>query len=107
MQLIPTRKPSDALKRAAAARDGQLEDAKVTRARELMREKEDNARRVAEEKALEMVRKQELIRQLKAIEAVPVSRVDKYDPTTTQGQGLLEEVCSAHNCGDGERRWEF
>mmetsp|Transcript_5900 Transcript_5900/g.11252 ORF Transcript_5900/g.11252 Transcript_5900/m.11252 type:complete len:678 (-) Transcript_5900:239-2272(-) len=69
-----------------------LEDAKKARATELMKEKEDNARRLAEERALEMVRKQDLIRQLKAIEAIPISEVEKYDPTTTKGQGLLEEM---------------
>jgi hypothetical protein len=53
------------------------------------------ARRLAEEQALLFVRKQELIKQLRAIEAVPISEVTKYDPTTTAGQGLLEEMSLA------------
>jgi hypothetical protein len=72
-----------------------LDEAKKERAAALMREKEEQARRLAEEKALLYVRKQELIRQLRAIEAVPISEVTKYDPTTTAGQGLLEEMSLA------------
>jgi len=72
-----------------------LDSAKRTNAAELAKEKATSARRLAEEKALERVRKQNLIMQLKAIEAVPVSEVHKYDPTTTKGQGLLEEMSLA------------
>ena len=72
-----------------------LNEAKKERAAALSREKEEQARRLAEEKALQYVRKQELIRQLRAIEAVPISEVTKYDPTTTAGQGLLEEMSLA------------
>jgi len=65
---------------------------KKQRAEELVAEKQENARRLAEEKALEQQRKQDIIRQLKAMESVPMTKLDEFDPTSTPGHGLLEEM---------------
>ena len=60
-------------------------------------EKMEASLKLAEEKALEQQRKAELVRQLRALEAVPkaVIRDIKGEQSTTAGQGLLEDMSLA------------
>ena len=43
----------------------------------------------------DLERKQDLIRQIKALELVPIETVVKFDPTETAGHMLLEEMSLA------------
>jgi hypothetical protein len=51
-------------------------------------------RQLAEERAIEDARRREVIMQIQALERVPVSgaAVKVFDPTTTPGYGLLDEM---------------
>jgi hypothetical protein len=73
----------------------QMADAAVARAQQVRQESEElelqRQRMLAEEQA----RKQDLIRQIKAMENVPVEKVIKFDPTETAGHMLLEEMSLA------------
>eukprot|EP00218_Dolichomastix_sp_CCMP3274_P008635 CAMPEP_0170144934 /NCGR_PEP_ID=MMETSP0033_2-20121228/16248_1 /TAXON_ID=195969 /ORGANISM="Dolichomastix tenuilepis, Strain CCMP3274" /LENGTH=781 /DNA_ID=CAMNT_0010381465 /DNA_START=178 /DNA_END=2526 /DNA_ORIENTATION=- len=60
-----------------------------------VQERTELARKLAEEKALEHARKMDLVRQLRALEAVPQETVTHFDPTSTPGHGLLEEMSLA------------
>lgn len=68
---------------------------KKVRADALTAEKAELARRMAEERALEHQRKQDLIRQLRAMENVPMAPTKEFDPTSTMEIGLLEEMSLA------------
>lgn len=48
-----------------------------------------------EEDALDLARKEELIRQIRELEKIPIVRTTGYDPTETAGHGLLEEMSLA------------
>ena len=48
-----------------------------------------------EEDAIELARKEELIRQIRELEKIPLVRTTGYDPTETAGQGLLNEMSMA------------
>ena len=48
-----------------------------------------------EEDALELARKEELIRQIWELEKIPIVRTTGYDPTETAGHGLLNEMSLA------------
>ena len=73
----------------------QLMDAAQARANKIRQESEEleieRQRMLAEDQA----RKEDLIRQIKAMENVPVEQVVKFDPTETAGHMLLEEMSLA------------
>ena len=48
-----------------------------------------------EEDAIELERRQELIRQIRELEKIPLVRTTGYDPTETAGHGLLDEMSLA------------
>eukprot|EP00899_Mesostigma_viride_P018959 jgi/Mesvir1/27064/Mv20756-RA.1 len=68
---------------------------KRQKAEELQQEKAELSRRLAEERAAEQARREDLIRQLRAIDAVPKEKVAIFDPTAASGVGLLEEMSIA------------
>lgn len=47
------------------------------------------------EDEIEQRKKEELIRQIRELEKIPIVRTKGYDPTETGGHGLLEEMCVA------------
>ena len=76
------------------ARQQVLEQA-AARAEEIRQETEAIERKRQEKKSLELQMKRDLIKQIQAMERVPVERVMKYDPTYTPGHMLLEEMSLA------------
>lgn len=73
----------------------QMLDAAAERAEEIRQETERIERENEERLMVELEMKQDLIRQIKALERVPIERVTKYDPTYTPGHMLLEEMSLA------------
>ena len=49
-------------------------------------------RRKKEEDKIEQERRNDMIRQIRAIERVPKLKAKHFDPTTSSGQGLLQEM---------------
>ena len=45
-----------------------------------------------EEKKIEQERRNDLIRQIRELERIPIKRTTGFDPTETPGYGLLEEM---------------
>merc|ERR1719311_1003489 len=64
-------------------------------AEELRKQKEVDLERIAKEKAYEMAKKKDLIRQIRAIERVSVVRPVAYDPSEPPRHGVLEEMSLA------------
>ena len=52
-------------------------------------------KRKRDEEEFEHRRKQELIRQIRELEKIPIVRTKGFDPTETAGYGLLEEMSIA------------
>ena len=52
-------------------------------------------KRKRDEEEFEHRRKQELIRQIRELEKIPIVRTKGFDPTETGGYGLLEEMSIA------------
>jgi len=52
-------------------------------------------KRKKDEEEFEHRRKQELIRQIRELEKIPIVRTKGFDPTETGGYGLLEEMSIA------------
>ena len=75
---------------ALAARNRARAEARAT-------ERAANARRVADERAAEAAVREDLIRQLRAMDRVkrPTSATRAFDPTASPGHGLLEEMSLA------------
>ena len=48
-----------------------------------------------EEKAAEMARKEELIRQIRELEKIPIQRSQGFDPTQAGSHGLMVEMSVA------------
>lgn len=66
------------------------------RRREELRAESEELRRQREEREAEEQRvKADLIRQIRALERVPVVRAKKFDPTESSGLGLLDEMSIA------------
>ena len=61
----------------------------------IAKEIKDSLKRKADEEAAEMARKQELIRQVRELEKIPIVRTKGFDPTEAGGHGLLEEMSIA------------
>lgn len=76
------------------ARQQLFEEATV-RANQIRMESEEIERKRQEMIAEDQARKQDLIRQIKALELVPIEQVVKFDPTETAGHMLLEEMSLA------------
>lgn len=83
------------------ARDNaRFEEEKVLKAREeraerIRQEKKIDKERKQKEDEHEMERRKDLIRQIRALERVPVERFKMYDPAEQPCQGLLEEMSLA------------
>mmetsp|Transcript_76522 Transcript_76522/g.120828 ORF Transcript_76522/g.120828 Transcript_76522/m.120828 type:complete len:751 (+) Transcript_76522:123-2375(+) len=80
--------------------NARLEEAKILAARQenvekIKEEKKAEKERKEREDAHEMERKKDLIRQIRALERVPVERFTKFDPAEQPCQGLLEEMSLA------------
>merc|ERR1719313_2882097 len=66
--------------------------ARKAHAEELRKQKEVDQERVAKEKAYEMAKKKDLIRQIRALERVSVVRPIAFDPSEPPRHGVLEEM---------------
>lgn len=62
---------------------------------EVNRELTEAMQRKKEEDAIELRKKEELIRQIRELERIPIVRTKGFDPTETSGVGLLEEMSIA------------
>ena len=51
--------------------------------------------RKKDEDAIELARKEELIRQIRELEKIPLARTAGFDPTETAGHGFLLEMSLA------------
>lgn len=51
--------------------------------------------RKKEEDAIEQQKREELIRQIRELEKIPIVRTKGFDPTETGGHGILEEMSIA------------
>lgn len=69
--------------------------ARADAAERLRKEKEAEAERKRREDEFEMERRKDLIRQIRALERVPVERFKQFDPAEAPCQGLLEEMSHA------------
>lgn len=69
--------------------------AKAENAEQIRKEKEAEFERKRLEDEHELERKKDLIRQIRALEKVPVSRFKMFDPAEPPCQGLLEEMSMA------------
>jgi hypothetical protein len=59
------------------------------------KEVNDALKRKKEEEEIEMRRRQELIKQIRELEKIPIVRTKGFDPTEAGGFGLLEEMSIA------------
>jgi hypothetical protein len=80
--------------------NARLEEAKIKvvkeeRAERIRQEKKVEKERKVREDEHEMERRKDLIRQIRALERVPVERFKMYDPAEQPVQGLLEEMSLA------------
>ena len=62
---------------------------------EVARDLKDAAQRRKEEIAVEQAKRNELIRQIRELEKLPIQRTKGFDPTETGGHGLMEEMSIA------------
>lgn len=62
---------------------------------QIAKELSEALKRKKDEEAYEMERKQELIRQIRELEKIPIVRTKGFDPTEAGGHGLLEEMSLA------------
>merc|ERR1712232_919315 len=69
--------------------------AREDRAEKIRQEKRIDKERKQKEDEHEMERRKDLIRQIRALERVPVERFKMYDPAEQPCQGLLEEMSLA------------
>lgn len=65
---------------------------RIERREKLNAELEEARLKAEEEARIEQARKDDLIRQIRALERVPKQRVKMFDPTESSGVGLLEEM---------------
>merc|ERR1712232_907528 len=68
---------------------------RLEKAEKVRKEKEDAAERKKREDQFEMERRKDLIRQIRALEKVPVERVKMFDRAEQPCQGLMEEMSYA------------
>lgn len=62
---------------------------------EVNKELSEALQRRKEEEEIELRKKEELIRQIRELERVPIVRTKGFDPTETAGYGLLDEMSIA------------
>ena len=75
---------------------GRLERGRKERAEALVEEKANNARLIAAQRASEQKERQDVIRKLRAMISVKNTKATvRFDPTSTHGIGLLEEMSLA------------
>jgi hypothetical protein len=72
--------------------EAEVQKARRAYAEELRKQKEVDLERVAKEKAYEMGKKKDLIRQIRALERVSVVRPIAFDPSEPPRHGVLEEM---------------
>jgi hypothetical protein len=73
----------------------EVQKARRAHAEELRKQKEVDLERIAKEKAYEMAKKKDLIRQIRALERVSVVRPVAFDPSEPPRHGVLEEMSLA------------
>jgi hypothetical protein len=73
----------------------EVQKARRAHAEELRKQKEVDLERVAKERAYEMAKKKDLIRQIRALERVSVVRPIAFDPSEPPRHGVLEEMSLA------------
>ena len=64
-------------------------------AEEVTKEIEDRQKRLRDEQAAEQAKKEELIRQLRELEKIPIQRYQGFDPTEAGNHGLMCEMSIA------------
>ena len=62
---------------------------------EVARDLEEANKRRQDELAFEQAKKEELIRQIRELEKIPIQRTKGFDPTEAGGHGLMEEMSVA------------
>ena len=62
---------------------------------QINKEMHEASKRMKDEEEYEHRRKQELIRQIRELEKIPIVRTKGFDPTEAGGHGLLEEMSIA------------
>ena len=62
---------------------------------EVHREVQEALKKKQDEEAAELAKKQELIRQIRELEKIPIQRTKGFDPTEAGGHGLMEEMSIA------------
>ena len=62
---------------------------------QIAKEISEALKRKRDEEEFERQRKQELIRQIRELEKIPIVRTKGFDPTEAGGHGLLEEMSIA------------
>ena len=84
---------SQALKAEEAAQKMREENRELRN--QISKEIAEALKRKRDEEEFEHRRKQELIRQIRELEKIPIVRTKGFDPTETAGYGLLEEMSIA------------
>eukprot|EP00696_Hemimastix_kukwesjijk_P004229 gnl/Hemi2/15208_TR5130_c0_g12_i1.p1 gnl/Hemi2/15208_TR5130_c0_g12~~gnl/Hemi2/15208_TR5130_c0_g12_i1.p1 ORF type:complete len:794 (-),score=206.36 gnl/Hemi2/15208_TR5130_c0_g12_i1:73-2454(-) len=70
----------------------EVTETKRKRAQEIAEEKERLRKATEDERRREAEKRIDVIRQIRALEKVPVQRVNLFDPTTSSGLGLFDEM---------------
>ena len=77
--------------KAAEAQEMQVAEKRENR-NQIHKEINDAIKRKKEEEEFELARRQELIKQIRELEKIPIIRTKGFDPTEAGGYGLLEEM---------------
>lgn len=80
--------------KAAEAQEQIIQEKREQR-NQIHKEITDALKRKKEEEEIEHARRQELIKQIRELEKIPIVRTKGFDPTEAGGYGLLEEMSIA------------